>query len=238
MLITSDKRQVLWRQNGGFCEIKPTAGQGPKSKKPKLVKELVCQAADYATLHLSARPFQLFSVGLLIFGSEFCVAIFDRAGVLFSPINDMWKDIGIFIRVIRSLTCHLSSVELGRDPTVTILPDPQREIWRNQTGELGCEVPKDFPTFGVVLMGGRCWYTVGLPIWTSVSLLGRGTCVWWVQENATGPLLVLKKYMETCFPNVRIHDLWISRWSPSCAGQITFGRRRSLSGRATTYHVP
>ena len=57
--------------------------------------------------------------------------------------------------------------------------------------ELGREVPKDFPTF-VVLMGGRRWYTVGLPIWTSVSLLGRGTCVWLVRENGTGPLLVLK----------------------------------------------
>ncbi|KAF8147890.1 hypothetical protein B0H34DRAFT_834054 [Crassisporium funariophilum] len=107
---------------------------------------------------------------------QFCVAIFDRAGVMFSPIHDMWEDIEIFIRVIRSLTCHLSSVELGQDPTVTTLPDLQHETWRNQTKDLGREAPKDFLTFAITTggPGGPSWYTIGLPIWTSVSLLGLG----------------------------------------------------------------
>ena len=192
--IASGAKRVLWRQTGGFCEVKPTLQQGPKSKDPKVVKPVVYQAADYARLHLSARPFQLFSVGLLIFGSEFCVAIFDRAGVLFSPIHDMWEDTEILIRVIRSLTCHLSSVELGQDPTVTTLPDQQHEIWRNQTKDLGREAPKDFPTFAITMggPGSPSWYTIGLPIWTSVSLLGRGTSVWLVRENGPGRVLVLK----------------------------------------------
>jgi hypothetical protein len=128
------------------------------------------------------------------FSVEVCFAIFDRAGVLFSTIHDMWKDTEIFIRVIRSLTCHLSSVELGQDPTVTTLPDQQHEIWRNQTKNLGREAPKDFPTF-VITMGGPgspSWHTIGLPIWASVSLLGRGTSVWLVRENGAGPVLVLK----------------------------------------------
>jgi hypothetical protein len=192
--VASGGERVLWRETAGFCTVKSTPQQGPKSKDPKVVKLVVCQAADYARLHLSARPFQLFSVGLLIFGSEFCVAIFDRAGVLFSPIYDMWKDIEVFIRVIRSLTCHLSSVELGQDPTVSTLPDQQHAIWRNQTQGLGRATPKDFPTF-VITMGGpssSSWYTIGLPVWTSVSLLGRGTSVWLVQENGAGPVLVLK----------------------------------------------
>ncbi|KAF8816214.1 hypothetical protein BYT27DRAFT_7333558 [Phlegmacium glaucopus] len=192
--IASGAKHVLWCQIGGFCEVKRTLQQGPKSKDPKFVKPVVCQAADYAQLHLSARPFQLFSVGLLIFGSEFCVAIFDRAGVLFSPVHDMWQDTEVFIRVIRSLTCHLSSVELGQDPTVTTLPDQQHKIWKNQTRDLGRDAPKDFPTF-VIMMGGPgspSWYTIGLPIWTSISLLGRGTSTWLVRENGAGPVLVLK----------------------------------------------
>jgi hypothetical protein len=192
--IAFEAKRVLWHQIGCFCVVKLTLQQGPKSKDPKVVKPVVCQAADYARLHLSARPFQLFSVALLIFGSEFCVAIFDRAGALFSPIHDMWEDTEIFIRVIRSLTCHLSPVELGQDPTVTTLPDQQHEIWRNQTKDLGREAPKDFPTF-VITMGGLSspsWHTIGLPIWTSVSLLGRGTSVWLVRENGAGPVLVLK----------------------------------------------
>jgi hypothetical protein len=44
----------------------------------------------------------------------------------------MWKDIEIFIRIIRSLTCHLSSLELGQDPTVTTLPDRQHTVWRKR----------------------------------------------------------------------------------------------------------
>jgi len=169
----------------------PTPEQGPKPSRPGVVKGFVCQAADDAKFDLSAQPFQLFSVGLFIFGSLFCVAAFDRAGILFSPIQDMWKDTKIFIRVIRSLTCRLAPGELGQDPTVSISPDQQREIWRKQTRESVRELPKDFPTF-VVSVGDRRWFTVGLPIWTSVSLLGRGTCVWLVQEDSKGPLLVLK----------------------------------------------
>jgi hypothetical protein len=55
-------------------------------------------------------------------------------------------------------------------------------------GSRGTERFPDFRGF----CGGRRWYTVGVPIWISVSLLGRGTCVWLVQENSRGPLLVLK----------------------------------------------
>lgn len=135
---TSGRKSVLWRHIHGFYKVKPTPQQGPKATGPKVVKPLVCQAADYARLHLSTQPFQLFSVGLLVFGSQFCAAIFDCAGVLFSPIHDMWKDTETFIRVIRSLTCLLSSVELGQDPTVTTLPDQQHKLWRNQTKQLGC----------------------------------------------------------------------------------------------------
>jgi hypothetical protein len=181
--IASKSKRVLWRQTRGFCEVKPTLRQRPKSQDPKVVKQLVCQAADYTRLHLSARPFQLFSVGLLIFGSEFCVAIFDRAGVLFSLIYDMWEDTEIFIRVIRSLTCHLSSVELGQDPTVTILPDQQHEIWRNQTKDLSREAPKNFPTF-VITIGGPC-----SPSWHSQSgprypCLGEAHLFGWCEKTA------------------------------------------------------
>ncbi|KAF8191385.1 hypothetical protein BJ912DRAFT_925336 [Pholiota molesta] len=162
---TSEHKGVLWCEIGGFCEVKPTPQQGPKpSKDPKVVKPLVLQAADYTRLHIS---------------------------VLFSPIHDMWNDTKTFIRVIRALTCHLSPVELGQDPTVTILPNEQHILWRIKTKDFGRWAPEDFPTF-VITSGGRTWYTVGLPIWTSVSLLGRGTSIWLVRANGTGPVFVLK----------------------------------------------
>jgi hypothetical protein len=81
---------------------------------------IVTQAADYARFHISARPFQLFSVGLLIFGTSFCVTIFDHGGVQFSSVHDIWSP--EFFRVVRCLTCNMSPVELGQDPWFAYSP--------------------------------------------------------------------------------------------------------------------
>ncbi|KAF8180595.1 hypothetical protein BJ912DRAFT_980853, partial [Pholiota molesta] len=78
----------------------------------------------YARMHLSARPSLLFSVALLVFGSEFCVAVFDRAGAQFSPMRDVWADTRLFVRVVKSLTCLLSDLELGHDPMVALVHGP------------------------------------------------------------------------------------------------------------------
>ncbi|KAF9477660.1 hypothetical protein BDN70DRAFT_934048 [Pholiota conissans] len=161
---------ILWRKTLGFCEVKPTSQHSPKSAKPNTVKPLVGQAGDYARLQLSARPFHLFSVALLIFGSQFCVAIFDRAGVLFSPIHDMWEETGVFVRVIWSLTCLLSPTQLGQDPTVSKLSDAEHKLYMREIRCLGRGArADDFPTF-VIMAGGRLWYT----------------------QNGQGPVFVLK----------------------------------------------
>ncbi|KAF8581843.1 hypothetical protein K439DRAFT_1513110 [Ramaria rubella] len=109
-----EKFQHLWRHRSAFAEIKPNASLGPVPASAGVVKDIVAQSADYARLHMSAKPFQLFTYGLLIFGSKFCVAIYDRDGVLFSPTHDMWHDTSIFVRIIRRFTCDLSDVQLGR----------------------------------------------------------------------------------------------------------------------------
>jgi hypothetical protein len=189
-----DRPSHLWRHRAGFCEVKPANKQGPISDDPRVVKPLVTQSADYARLHLSARPFQLFSVGLLIFGSEFCVAIFDRAGVQFSPIHDMWKETSTFVRIVRCLTYHMLPVEFGQDPTVRMLSNAEHSLWKIRARMLGLDVLEDFPTYAITMGGvnNRYWYTIGLPIWTSVSLLGRGTAVWRVCEQPSNAVLVLK----------------------------------------------
>jgi hypothetical protein len=158
------------------------------------VKAIATQAADYARLHISAQPFQLFSIGLLIFGTNFCVAIFDRDGVQFSPVHDIWSP--VFICVVRCLTCDMSPVELGQDPTVRILSDSEARPWQQKAVSIGLQPTEhiQFPTYAVTMgKGSRCWYTLGVPIWSSLSLLGRGTVVWRVCDS-TNPskLLVLK----------------------------------------------
>lgn len=182
--------KAFWRHSTAFLEVKPSRQQGPQPSSGESVLSIVSQSADYARLHLSARPFQLFSVGLLIFGNKFCAAIFDRGGIMFSPVHDMWQNLDIFIRVVRRVSCDLSPCELGQDPTVDMLA-PEHPL-SQQVGALANNLnsstkktPKNaesspFPTFKVSFGGNdpTRWVTVGPPLWNSVSLLGRGTSVW------------------------------------------------------------
>jgi hypothetical protein len=173
-------RSKLWRDRDAFGEVKPLKKQGPKPAIAGTIPAIVTQSADYARLFMSARPFMLFCVGILIFGTEFCVGIFDRDGVTFSPAYDMFQDTETFIRVVRSLACNLSIEELGFDPTARVLTDLEMQKLTGTTDE--------YPR-AVVSSGGndpRQWCTIGPPIWTSLSFLGRGTNVWRVREYVVG----------------------------------------------------
>ena len=173
-------RSKLWRDRDAFGEVKPLKKQGPKPAIAGTIPPIVTQSADYARLFMSARPLMLFCVGILIFGTEFCVGIFDRDGVTFSPAYNMFQDTETFIRVVRSLACNLSIHELGFDPTVRVLTDMEAQKLTGNTG--------GYP-HAVVLSGGndrRKWCTIGPPIWTSLSFLGRGTNVWLVREYVDG----------------------------------------------------
>ena len=117
---------------------------------------------------MSACPFMLLCVGVLFFGTEFCVGIFDRDGVTFSPIYDMFEATDVFFCVARSLACELFIGDLGFDPTVRVLTDEETEELTGQTSAVvssGDDQPRE-------------WCTIGSPIWTSLSFLGRATNVW------------------------------------------------------------
>ncbi|KAF8971192.1 hypothetical protein BDZ97DRAFT_1914201 [Flammula alnicola] len=169
-------KSKLWRHRDGFGEVKPSKKQGPKPAIAGKIPPLLTQAADYARLFMSARPFMLFCVGILIFGTEFCVGIFDRDGITLSPIYDMFDNTEIFIRVVRSMACHLTINELGLDPTVRVLTDLETQ---NLT-----KSRQKYPSAVMTSVGNdpRRWCTIGPPIWMSLSFLGRGTNVWRVRE--------------------------------------------------------
>ncbi|KAF8908626.1 hypothetical protein CPB84DRAFT_1767103 [Gymnopilus junonius] len=197
-ILTSSLRSkyaVRWHHQAAFCEIMASEQHSPNIGE---VKPIVAQAANYARLHLSAHPFQLFSVGLLIFGLKFCVAIFDRGGVCFSPICSIFSDVETFIRVIHAMEFHLSPVELGRDPTVTALSGQKQQEWLDYVEEnlnYAIDRKDSYPTFRVKGIPGfsNCkLFTIGKPIWSSLSLLGRGTSIWMVADKNTGEMFVLK----------------------------------------------
>ncbi|KAL0950311.1 hypothetical protein HGRIS_010286 [Hohenbuehelia grisea] len=124
--ITNDPKDlVTWRSLSCFLEVKPTSSQPivPKNPNTTAILRSLAQTANYGRLHMSSRPFQLFSIGMMISGSKFAVAIFDRSGVMVSDEYDMWFDIRIFVQVIRQLACGLSSTELGEDPSAQVLDE-------------------------------------------------------------------------------------------------------------------
>jgi len=173
-------RSKLWRDWDAFGKVKPLKKQGPKSTITGTIPAIVTQSADYMRLFMSARPFMLFYVGILIFGTEFCVGIFDHDGITFSPAYDMFQDTETFIRVVRSLACNLSIKEIGYDPTVRVLTHAETQ---KLTGSI-----ERFP-HTVVSSGGsdpRQWCTIGPPIWTSLSFSGCGTNIWRVREYVVG----------------------------------------------------
>ncbi|GJJ15493.1 hypothetical protein Clacol_009771 [Clathrus columnatus] len=197
--------EVLWRHRVAFIELKATSAQGPKPAKPgNTVKAIVSQAADYARLHLTCRPFQLFSIGLLIFGRQFCVAIFDRDGVQFSPIHDLWNNLDILIRTIRRMTHEMPPIDFGQDPNVSLLPSnhPNSILCHNIATALAkgntdlINEVSNYPTYSIDFCNIK-YYTIGLPVWNSLSLLGRGTSIWRVSASPsksleTGIFLILK----------------------------------------------
>ena len=138
----------------------------------------------------------------MIFGDQFCVGIYDRAGAQFSSYQNLWdnalspsggKLVSLdFIRVVRSLTCDMSLVELGQDPTVKRLSGKELLKWQ-EIIHPGHSNEKSMPIFRVGMgKGPHCWYTIGPPLWSSVSLLGRGTVVWKVIDSLTRKIFVLK----------------------------------------------
>ncbi|EMD33827.1 hypothetical protein CERSUDRAFT_126048 [Gelatoporia subvermispora B] len=186
-----------WWDRYSWCEIKAHASDRPKAYGSNDAKSIVVQTANYARLHMSGRPFQLFSIGLLIYGDEFCVGIYDRAGVRFSPSYNIWDEFDTFIRVVRCITTNMTPIQLGQDPTVTQLTDVQRELWiatLRANGLSTSEYVADEAVYEVSLgsTDNRRWVTIGTPVWVSLSLFGRGTLVWRVLNKAALDLRVMK----------------------------------------------
>ncbi|KAF9491301.1 hypothetical protein BDN71DRAFT_1592344 [Pleurotus eryngii] len=192
-----------WRDLAAFGEVKPKAVQGMGPGQDIKASDALIQSGDYARLHLAGSPFRLFSIALMITGNNFQVGIFDRAGVVVSPAANIWTDTKTFIRVIRRLTCDLSHIEMGCDPSVFELPS-HAELYpfiREKAKTLGVPLDSlDYPSFLVQClkrssaldgMDARSpldcdredwevheWLTIGPPVWVSLSLLGRGTSIW------------------------------------------------------------
>ncbi|TDL23520.1 hypothetical protein BD410DRAFT_897566 [Rickenella mellea] len=221
-----DARRVLRRQVSAFIEVKPHENDRPSPQPSSTqVKELTAKAADYGSLILSSRPFHVFAIGVVIFGTKFSVGVFDHAGILFSDEYDYCGTDGlnIFVRVIRRLTCCMNLDQLGHDPTV--------QLSMGQT-----YYQAKYPSFKVS-MGGkgedtRRWTTDGLPLWVSNSLFGRATSVWHA-ESGEGVRCVLKTAWRDVLRKSE-SDIYalIPKSNPGVADFLTGGDVRYPGGMA------
>ncbi|TFY51724.1 hypothetical protein EVJ58_g10414, partial [Rhodofomes roseus] len=208
-LVSGESVAHSWDGYLGFAEIKvdPAENTPPKDLQ-KTVHKAILQCADYARIHLSCRQFWLFSVILLITGTDFRVMIVDHSGVLLSPLHSIIddsdhdsdpgsgnpRDARTFVRVVRALTRLLSDAALGKDPSASSITRRELEGYVARSGkdlspELRAKILPDgdgtrFPSYLVPFQdsGRRTWCTIGPPIWVSLSLLGRATTVWRVIE--------------------------------------------------------
>ncbi|KAG1721880.1 hypothetical protein EDB19DRAFT_2029478 [Suillus lakei] len=159
---------VKWRQISGFIEVKSQVRDGPNVIKSTSVKPIVSQAANYARLIMAARPFQLYVLCVFIYGHKFSLGWYDRRGVIISEDYDILNDLDILVNVILQLTTHMTTYQLGHDRSARLL-------------EGHSYYQLEYPSF-LVSMGAagdtRLWKTKGPPIWSSLSLLGRGTATW------------------------------------------------------------
>ncbi|KAG2336546.1 hypothetical protein BDR05DRAFT_107694 [Suillus weaverae] len=117
---------------------------------------------------MAARPFQLYVLCVFIYGHKFSLGWYDRRGVIISDGYDILDNLDILVNVILQLTTHMTTYQLGHDRSVRLLEGHSYYQF-------------EYPSF-LVSMGAagdpRLWKTEGPPIWSSLSLLGRGTATW------------------------------------------------------------
>ena len=201
---------LLWRQCPAFLEVKaydtdspipaeivalsltdlpPEAdgetpyGARPDERPPRTGDTLI-RRAEYARAILSCRPFQLSVFGLLLWGTDFAVASFDRRGAVLSPTHNILEQDGLrpFVRVVLRMTWEMSGAELGRDPTV-----------ERATEDVFDESEPPRFTVGTARSDNadqERWLTIGRPLWCSPALSGRGTSVWWAVDAQKNPVAI------------------------------------------------
>ncbi|KAF7966762.1 hypothetical protein HWV62_5730 [Athelia sp. TMB] len=194
-----------WEDVDTFAILTPRFDHGPYGKNSK---QITCAVITNSRAHLSARPFRLFSVSLLIFGSHFCVAISDSAGTALSPAQHLWDDLDMLVRIVWRLTHELGPVDLGQDVDPTARELNEHSVSASQAGNIGSYeehpgVPHPFPVYEASMgQGDRRWHTRGRPIRSSLSeyLPARASELWHVLDPDSGKVVALKNRLEERCP--------------------------------------
>ena len=172
-------------------EVKPRVSEGPYAEKSTTIRTIVAETADFIRLHLAVRPFQIFSYALMLYGTKYCITLWDHGGLLISSEFDLETTSGLetFIRIIVRVSRFMTYVEMGQDPTVTPV-------------DTKYPFTEEYPEFTVSVPGGdgrTLCRTNGPPIFTSTSVIGRATSVWKVVLHQPGVFEPIRCIMKTAW---------------------------------------
>lgn len=165
----SDPHNFEWRLLSSHVEVKALRSDGPSrtyASRDGEGKEICQQVADAARAHMASRPFQIYSLALVICGTSFWCTMYDRGGVTISPEFSYFEHRETFVRVVLQLTRRLTVTELGMDPSIKVI---------------GPATVADRPVYSFPF-GKTTWTTEKL-LFQSLSLIGRGTSVWLVTDG-------------------------------------------------------
>ena len=191
--------KYLWHQCAVLMEMRGNAWDGPLSNdlgndilimrlpedvpgvapRVHVCKSIITQMEDNARVLMANCPFLRFCLHVLFCGMNFNLVLFDHNGVVISRIYHFRTYLGLFIRIIRRLACEVTAYDLGLDTTV----HPE-----------GCSGSTQCPS-DLVKISDETWHSMeGVPLWQSITLLGRGTLMFRARTNSnpTGPLTILK----------------------------------------------
>lgn len=171
---------VSWLHAPILFEAKISNSDAPltPNQRESTIKAILPQAADYARLHMSLRPFQNFSIIVFFHGSTFSISYWDRSGVVATTAYDLRTEKLTLVRLIRRLGRELDLHSLGLDESVQLnhgdtyftRPYPSYRVWVEGRPQAESSEPTG--------LGGKYWVTVGAPISQTLGFIGRGTTVW------------------------------------------------------------
>ncbi|OSD07722.1 hypothetical protein PYCCODRAFT_343110 [Trametes coccinea BRFM310] len=181
--------KLSWRACPAFMALKSRTAGIPNVTDSSNGTSTLAQAAEYAAMILMARPHQLGVFGVLFCGHKFCVAHFDRNGIVVSPGYSVVALGGLkkFIRAILRLTWLASADDLGHDPAASLADGHTYYQPSYPSFEVGFGSHSD----------SRRYRTIDSPLWSSPDLLGRGSNVWLAFDRLQNTVVILKSAWRT-----------------------------------------
>jgi hypothetical protein len=177
--------------------LKLHSTEGPSDDETQRPVEIIGQMADAVRVLKDSRPFQLYTLAVMICGENFWVSAWDQAGVVLSKPHSMVDEQELFIRLIISINCRMDAVAFGHNPRIQLpagfsyTPLENLSAVESLAALDNGEAPARLPTTRI----GRFQWELREVLSKSKCALGRNTTVWRVARNVEEDPRKPKRYI-------------------------------------------